>query len=109
MKSCLTLYIITVYKPVPTELIPVTRKDSLRKLTKKYCDDVKNEKLQKYKLELQAEQPGFLQEKITTLVYIRDEQKRCGVEVTVTQQEIDDAKRKLEELLKLKAENKSED
>lgn len=87
-----------VYKPTPLENFPVTRKESLRKLTKLYCDKVKNEKLETYKKQLQEQQPAFLQEKIRTLEYIRDEQKRLNVPVTVQQEEINNAKQLLKEL-----------
>lgn len=93
-----------VYKPTPLDLHPVTRKDSLRKLTKKYCDELKDDKLKSYKQQLETEQPLFLQEKINTLEYIRSEQKRCNVEVTVTQEEIDEVKEQLAALQKKIAE-----
>lgn len=93
-----------VYKPTPLENFPVTRKESLRKLTKLYCDKVRNDKLEDYKKQLQEQQPEFLQEKIRTLEYIRDEQKRLNVPVTVQQEEIDNAKKLLEQLNINKAE-----
>lgn len=95
-----------VYKPTPLDVSPVTRKDSLRKLTKIYCDKVRNEKLEAYKKQLEQEQPVFLQEKIRTLEYVRDEQKRLNVPVTVEQEEIDNAKILLKQLQeKLSQEN----
>lgn len=93
-----------VYKPTPLDLHKVTRKDSLRKLTQKYCDNIRDEKLKEYKLQLEAEQPAFLQEKIRTLEFIREEQQKLNAEVTVTQEEIDSAKSQLETLLKQRAE-----
>lgn len=87
-----------VYKPWPLEDHRVTRKGSMRKLTKIYCDNVRNEKLEAYKKQLQEEQPAFLQEKIRTLEYIRDEQKKLNIPVTVEQKEIDNAKKLLKEL-----------
>lgn len=93
-----------VYKPCPLENFPVTRKESLRKLTKIHCDNVRNEKLEKYKKHLQEQQPVFLKEKIRTLEYIRDEQERLKVPITVTREEIDSAKMLLKELEDKKAE-----
>lgn len=93
-----------VYKPSPLDDLTVTRKGSLRKLTKLHCEKVKNEKLEAYKKQLQEQQPAFLQEKIQTLEYIRDEQKRLNVDVTIKQEEIDNAKRLLKELGDKKAE-----
>lgn len=88
-----------LYKPPPLEYCRVSRKDSLRKLTQKYEDDIKNERLEAYRLQLEAGQPGFLEEKINTLKFIKKEQEDCGIECTVTQKEIDDVKKQLEELL----------
>lgn len=87
------------YKPMPLDVHWVTRKDSLRKLTDKYCDEVKSQKLEEYKLKLQTEQPSFLKEKIRCLEYIRNEQKDAGLKVTVTEKDIEDVKTQLAELL----------
>lgn len=87
-----------IYKPAPADIHPVTRKDSLQKLTQKYCDDIKQRRLIAYQLQLESEQPAFLEEKIRVLQFIRDEQMECGVEVTVTQKEIADVQEKLKEL-----------
>ncbi|XP_044751053.1 28S ribosomal protein S15, mitochondrial [Coccinella septempunctata] len=96
------------YKPMPLDVHWVTRKDSLRKLTDKYCEDLKKEKLDKLKLQLEAEQPAFLEEKIRCLEFIRDEEKACGIETTINQVEIDDVKLKLEVLQKRNMERKKE-
>ncbi|XP_050307331.1 28S ribosomal protein S15, mitochondrial [Anthonomus grandis grandis] len=87
-----------IYKPPPNEFRWVTRKESLVKLTNKYCDGIKEKRLAELKLAFENEQPAFLQEKIRSLEFIRDEQKECGAEITVTQEEIDEAKKQLEEL-----------
>lgn len=87
-----------VYKPFPAEIHSVTRKYSLRQLTQKYCDEIRQEKLVTYKLQLESEQTAFLEEKVQALQFIRDEQMKCNVEVTVTQKEIEDVKKQLEEL-----------
>lgn len=92
-----------VYKPSPLDAHPVTRKDSLRKLTKQYCDNLRNEKLEAYKKQLQEEQPKFLEEKIRTLEFIRDEQQRLNVPLTVQQEEIDSAKKLLKEMQEKRA------
>lgn len=78
----------------------VTRKDSLRRLTNIHCETIRNERLAEYRAALEAEQPGFLEEKIKTLEFIRREQQECGVPVTIEQKEIDDTKAQLAELLK---------
>jgi len=93
-----------VYKPPPNEFHWVTRRGSLRKLTEKYCEDLTKERLSAYRLQLESEQPAFLEEKIRTLEFIRQEQKDCGVDVTITEDEINDVKKQLDELLKKRAE-----
>ncbi|KAF5273590.1 hypothetical protein FQR65_LT04588 [Abscondita terminalis] len=99
-----------VYKPPPNRFHWITRKESLQKLTDKYCDEIKSERLSAYRAQLEAEQPSFLQEKIDTLEFIRKEQEECNVEVTVTQEEIDDVKEQLKNLLQRRAKlNNSED
>lgn len=88
------------YKPAPTISEKVTRKESLRKLCNLYCDGIREDRLNKYKLQLENEQPAFLEEKIRALQFIRDEQRNCGVEVTVTEEEINDIRKQLEEIKK---------
>lgn len=87
-----------VYKPPPNEFHWVTRKGSLRKLTDLYCDNIKKERLEAFRLQLELEQPAFLEEKINILEFIRKEQADCGAKVTITQKEIDDIKKQLEDL-----------
>ncbi|KAI4467220.1 28s ribosomal protein s15 mitochondrial [Holotrichia oblita] len=89
-----------VYKPHPKEYRWITRKDSLKKLTDKYCRDTVQDKLNEYKLVLQEQQPAFLEEKIRSLEFIRAEQQSCGVEVTVTEEEIANVRKELADLLK---------
>lgn len=88
-----------VYKPPPNEFRWVARKESLVKLTDKYCENLREEKLKSYKTQLENEQPGFLEEKLRMLKFIRDEEKDCGVEVTVSDEEIEEVEKKLKELL----------
>ncbi|KAJ8976150.1 hypothetical protein NQ317_018089 [Molorchus minor] len=87
-----------VYKPPPNKFHWVTRKESLQKLTNKYANDLKQQRLDAYRLLLESEQPVFLEEKIRSLNFIRDEQKGCGVEVTVLEEEIEAIKRQLKKL-----------
>lgn len=88
-----------VYKPPPSQFIRVERKASLRKLTDKYCEEIKDERLKEYRLQLEEEQPAFLQEKIRSLEFIKQEQEDCKSEVTVRQEEIDECREKLKELM----------
>ncbi|KAH1013679.1 hypothetical protein HUJ04_002642 [Dendroctonus ponderosae] len=87
-----------VYKPPPSEFHWITRKESLVKLTDKFCENIKQERLNTLRLKFESEQPAFLDEKIRSLEFIRNEQKDCGVDVTVQDEEIDKVKKQLEEL-----------
>lgn len=87
-----------VYKSPPSEFRWVTRKESLVKLTDKYCEDIRKKKLDEYKAILEAEQPAFLEEKIRSLEFIRDEQRDCGIEVTVSEEDIEEIRKQLDEL-----------
>lgn len=78
----------------------ITRKGSMRQLTNIHCEDIKKDRLGKYRQALEEEQPGFLEEKIQMLEFIREEEQACNTAVTVTQEEIDEVKRQLEDLLK---------
>ncbi|KAJ8918011.1 hypothetical protein NQ315_011464 [Exocentrus adspersus] len=89
-----------VYKPNPAVICKPTRKDSLRKLTAKYCEDIKQQRLDNYQAFLKSEQPAFLEEKMRMLAFIKEEQKECDVEVTVTDAEIEDIRKQLDELKK---------
>lgn len=93
-----------VYKPYPEEFHWITRKDGLRKLAKIQCDDIKQERLDEYRKELQSQQLGFLIKKIENLEFIRNEQVECKVPVTVTQEEIKEAKKQHESLKKVRDE-----
>lgn len=86
------------YKPPPNYFHWITRKESLQKLTTKYCEDIKKERLEKYRASLDSEKPTFLEEKIRLLEFIRDEEKECGIDGTVSQEEIDNVKKQLQEL-----------
>lgn len=87
-----------IYRPYPEQFHWITRKDSLRKLTQMQCDDTRQERLDKYRQELQSQQLGFLEDKIKNLEFIRNEQIECRVPVTVSAEEINDAKKAFEKL-----------
>lgn len=89
-----------VYKPVPTKPGMISRKDSLRILTQQRCDDIINGKLNAYKAELQEQQKVFYREKAEKLEYILKEELEYGLEPTVTNEEIEAARKKAEELSK---------
>lgn len=65
-------------------LIRIERKDQLRKLTKKYCEDLKREKLEAYHAKLLKEQEKFVKEKAEISRWISDEEKFLGTAVDST-------------------------
>ncbi|XP_030560118.1 28S ribosomal protein S15, mitochondrial [Drosophila novamexicana] len=91
-----------VYKPPPAHFHWVTRKESLQKLTDIYCEKIKEERLEAYHKELQAQQIPFLEDAIKKMIFVRQEQIDCDVPVTVTEQQIEDARKELAELKELR-------
>ncbi|XP_076652537.1 28S ribosomal protein S15, mitochondrial [Halictus rubicundus] len=87
-----------VYKPMPVKLGMVTRKDSIRKLTQDYCDKIVQDKIDAYKAEMRVQQKIFFREKAEKLAFIRNEELECGVTPTVTEQDIEAARREAEKL-----------
>jgi len=90
-----------VYKPPPTHFHWITRKESLQKLTDTYCENLKEERLEAYHKQLQAQQIPFLEEAIKKMQFVRQEQISCDVPVTVTEEQIADSKRQLAQLKEL--------
>lgn len=87
-----------IYKPIPLTPLTCYRKDSMRKLTDDYCKKVVQSKLNEYRAELQAQQKAFFREKAEKLAYIRATEIECGVEPTVSEEEIEATKKKAAEL-----------
>lgn len=87
-----------VYKPYPTHFHWITRKDSLRKLTTIHCDQIKDKRLDEYRRQLESEQLDFLEKKLKTLEFVRQEQIECRVPVTVTPEEIKAVRKRYDEL-----------
>lgn len=77
----------------------VSRKDSIRNMTQTFCDDIVQKKLDAYKAELREQQKLFYTDKIKKLEFILKEEKECGVTPTVTEEDIEAARKKLKELL----------
>lgn len=78
----------------------MSRKDALRKLTRNYCDAIIQEKLDAFKKELKEQQKIFYAEKVKKLEYILKVEKEYGFELSVTQEDIETALKKVEELSK---------
>lgn len=66
----------------------ISRKDSLRRLTEKHCDKLVQEKLDTYKKELKELQKDFYIEKVKTLEFIREEELACGLQPSVSEEDI---------------------
>lgn len=93
-----------LYRPYPEKFHWITRKESLKKLCATHCDQVKQEKLDAYKEQLQSQQLEFLENKIKNLEFIRKEQVECKVPITVTPEQIKEVKKQLDELTKIRRE-----
>ncbi|KAH8321292.1 hypothetical protein KR074_000672 [Drosophila pseudoananassae] len=91
-----------VYKPPPEHFHWITRKESLQKLTDSYCENLKEERLEAYHKQLQAQQIPFLEEAIKKMEFVRKEQISCDVPVTVTEEQIADSKKQLAQLRELR-------
>lgn len=91
-----------VYKPPPEHFHWITRKESLQKLTDSYCENLKEERLEAYHKQLQAQQIPFLEEAIKKMEFVRKEQISCDVPVTVTEEQIADSRRQLAQLKELR-------
>lgn len=89
-----------IYVAQPEVPGPVSRKNALRQLTKNYCDDIIQQKLNAFKAELKEQQKTFFAQKAKNLEYILEEEKKYGLEPTVTQEQIDAARQRVEELSK---------
>nr|CAG4636326.1 EOG090X09BQ [Eubosmina coregoni]SVE69914.1 EOG090X09BQ [Eubosmina coregoni] len=68
-----------VYHATPNPIIPITKKDSLIKLTQIYCDNIRKQQLDDYKKELEKEKVLFDEEKKQTLKWIEEEEKVLGL------------------------------
>ncbi|KYN14592.1 28S ribosomal protein S15, mitochondrial [Trachymyrmex cornetzi] len=86
-----------VYKPVPELPHQITRKDSLRRLTQKHCNELVQEKLDIYKKELKKLQKDFYIEKAEKLAFIREEEIACGLQPSVREEDIAYTKQKARE------------
>ncbi|XP_030384628.1 28S ribosomal protein S15, mitochondrial [Scaptodrosophila lebanonensis] len=89
-----------VYKPPPSYFHWITRKESLQKLTDSYCEKLREDRLEAYHQELQAQQIPFLEEAVKKMEFVRKEQIACDVPITVTEQQIEEVKKELAELIK---------
>lgn len=75
----------------------ITKKESLTRLTEKYCNEIIQKKLDAYKTELKAQQKDFFAEKAEKLAFIKEEEIACGLNPTVSEEDIARAKQKVME------------
>lgn len=95
------------YVPSPVHFHWIARKTSMRTLTARYCQNIKQTRLDALKEELSSQQLEFLENKIKNLEFIRNEQIVCKVPVTVSKEKIDAVKKQYAEL-KQKREEEAE-
>lgn len=90
------------YKPKPEKenTILIARKEGLRRLTDAYCTDVRQQRLNEYQSELEAQQLPFLEQKLKNLIFIRNEQIDMKTVVTITQEQIDETRAHYEKIKK---------
>lgn len=98
------------YKPEPGQenTILIARKEGLRRLTDAYCNDLREQRLNEYRNELEAQQVPFLEQKLENLIFIRNEQIDMKSMVTITQEQIDETRKHYEKLKKEYDANKAE-
>ncbi|XP_031627513.1 28S ribosomal protein S15, mitochondrial [Contarinia nasturtii] len=96
------------FKPKPSKEneIMISRKEGLRQLTNSYCEEVKNEKLDAYRKQLDADKLPFLEQKLKNLEFIRNEQMALKVPCTITKEQIEEIRKQYEEMKKVHEANK---
>lgn len=77
----------------------ITRKESLTRLTEKHCNKIIQDKLNTYKRELKDLQKDFYREKAEKLAFIREEELACGLQPSVSEEDIEYVKQKAKECL----------
>lgn len=92
-------FYIFIYRPYER----VERKKSLRRLTSQWCEKVRTEKLAEYRNKLNSEKDEFLKEKLESLKWIKKEEIECGIPQTITDDDIEAARKQLEEWRALKS------
>lgn len=93
-----------LYKPEPLKRFNVFRKESLIRLTDIHCDTVRDQRLTKYRQELEAQQVDFLAKKLKDFEFIRQEQIELGVDLTVSDDDIVAVRKQHDELKKQREE-----
>lgn len=87
-----------VFRPGPTILNKVWRKESIRRLVDKHNADVKSERLVQLRNMFNEEKVLFLKNKAEFLEYTLAQEKKYGRKLTVTEEEIKEVWKKYEDL-----------
>lgn len=87
-----------VFRPGPTILNNVHRKESVRRLVDKHIDDVKTNRLAQLRNKFNEEKIDFFKKKAQFLEYTLAQEKKYGRSPTVTEEEIKEAWKKYEQL-----------
>lgn len=69
----------------------------MRRLTEKHCNKLVQDKLDAYKMELKELQKDFYKEKAEKLAFIREEELACGLQPSVSEQDVENARQKAKE------------
>lgn len=72
-------------------------------MTRQWCDKVKGEKLAELENQLNCEKESFFEKKLETLIWIKQEEIDCGVLPTITDSDIETARKQLEDWKALKS------
>lgn len=76
-----------------------TRQKSIRSLTNDYCDNLRARKLSELRQKFEDEKESFLRQKVESLKWMRKEEIECGVKPTISEEEIEAAKKQLSDHL----------
>jgi len=87
-----------VYKPRPFIHEEIQRRVHQSRLTALWCDELRTHKMHQYKTALEKEQPAFLREKAEKFRWMMEEEKALGLEVSVSEEEVERLLKKADEI-----------
>lgn len=99
-----------IYKPIPTVSKVSGRRDAMRILTDRYCEDYRQQQLDAYRRELDDRKPEFYERKARVLWEILQEEEKHGISPSVTRDDILQAINKFKsERSKIESRNEKKD
>lgn len=98
-----------IIKENPDEYSRVERKKSLRNLTAIHCNEIRQKRLDAYRKQLESQQLDFLERKYKNLKFVRNEQIACKVKVTVSENDVKEAKARYDEMVAKQKKTKDDD